>query len=133
MILVYRIFTYIIYPFYIAIIIFRKFLNKEHVVRYKEKIFTSNFNVVRKKNLNLIWFHAVSVGELKSIKPIIEQLNKKKIQILITTSTLSSNYIANIEFKKFSNVEHRFIPFDVGFLIDNFLNLWKPNFIFLYI
>lgn len=131
MILVYRIFTYIIYPFYIAIIIFRKFLNKEHVVRYKEKIFTSNFNVVRKKNLNLIWFHAVSVGELKSIKPIIEQLNKKKIQILITTSTLSSNYIANIEFKKFSNVEHRFIPFDVGFLIDNFLNLWKPNFIFL--
>ena len=68
---------------------------------------------------------------MKSIKPIIEQLNKKKIQILITTSTLSSNYIANIEFKKFSNVEHRFIPFDVGFLIDNFLNLWKPNFIFL--
>ena len=79
MILVYRIFTYIIYPFYIAIIIFRKFLNKEHVVRYKEKIFTSNFNVVR-KNLNLIWFHAVSVGELKSIKPIIEQLNKKKFK-----------------------------------------------------
>ena len=131
MILGYRILTYIVYPIYIVAIFFRKFLKKEHVLRYKEKIFTSYFNVARKRNSNLIWIHAVSVGELKSVKPIIEQLNKKEIQILITTSTLSSNYIANIEFKRFGNVMHRFIPFDVGFLIENFLDLWKPNFIFL--
>ena len=115
MILGYRILTYIVYPIYIVAIFFRKFLKKEHVLRYKEKIFTSYFNVARKRNSNLIWIHAVSVGELKSVKPIIEQLNKKEIQILITTSTLSSNYIANIEFKRFGNVMHRFIPFDVGF------------------
>ena len=30
-----------------------------------------------------------------------------------------------------SNVHHRYFPYDIEFLIKNFLNVWKPNYIFL--
>ena len=71
MILTYRIFVNLIYPLLCFFIYFRKILKKEHPERYKEKIAISFFNAVKKKvNSKLIWFHAASIGELKSIIPI---------------------------------------------------------------
>lgn len=132
MFLVYRFFTIVFYPLLIILIFFRKILKKEHKVRYKEKIFPSYFNVTRKKNSRLIWFHAASIGEFQSILPIIKELNKNKdVEFLITTVTLSSSNLAEEEVKKFNNIHHRFFPFDVGFIIDKFLSSWKPNIIFL--
>ena len=133
MILVYRILTNLIYPFLLILIYFRKILKKEDTIRYKEKILTSHFNVKRKIKSKLILFHAASIGEFKSIIPIIEVLKKKNnnLEILITTVTLSSSNIASGELKKFSNVYHRFMPLDVDFLVNNFLNLWSPSAIFL--
>tara|TARA_B100000963_G_C22626403_1_gene672592 strand:+ start:1973 stop:3178 length:1206 start_codon:yes stop_codon:yes gene_type:complete len=107
-------------------------LNKEDKYRYKEKILPSHFNVKRKKNTKLIWFHAASLGELKSIIPIIKELdnNNKNLEFLITTVTLSSSNLANSEFKNFQNIYHRFLPIDVLFLIKKFLNEWSPHAIF---
>ena len=52
--------------------------------------------MLKEKKKNLIWFHAASIGELKSILPIIKNLNKKKknFEFLITTVTLSSANLA---------------------------------------
>tara|TARA_E500000178_G_scaffold341055_1_gene384516 strand:+ start:2376 stop:3659 length:1284 start_codon:yes stop_codon:yes gene_type:complete len=133
MILFYRVLTQLIYPFLFILIYLRVYLNKEHPYRYKEKILVSHFNVNRSKDKNLIWFHAASIGELKSILPIIKKINtdKNNIEFLVTTTTLSSSKIAEIEFKKIKNISHRFFPYDIEFLISKFLKLWKPNFIFL--
>ena len=131
MITIYRILTLLLYPFFILVIYFRKLTNKEDTIRYKEKIFSSNFKVNRKENSSLIWFHAASIGELKSIIPIIKELNNKNIEFLITTVTLSSSKIASEELKIFNNVHHRFFPLDVHFLIKKFLDSWSPNAIFL--
>ena len=57
MILLYRILTLLIYPFLFVFVYYRKFIKKEDKKRFKEKILISNFNVDRKKNINLIWFH----------------------------------------------------------------------------
>ncbi len=132
MILTYRILTTLLYPFFLIIIFCRKILNKEDKYRYKEKILPSHFNVKRKKNTKLIWFHAASLGELKSIIPIIKELdnNNKNLEFLITTVTLSSSNLANSEFKNFQNIYHRFLPIDVLFLIKKFLNEWSPHAIF---
>ena len=91
MILTYRILTSLLYPLLVTLIYFRKFLNKEHPNRFKEKIHHSYFNIKRKRDTKLIWFHAASIGEFKSIIPVIEQLNKKKnnLEFLVTTSILS--------------------------------------------
>ncbi len=129
----YRVLSTVLYPFLLLLIVIRKIQKKEHNKRYKEKIFPSKFNIIRKKDLKLIWFHAASIGEMKSIFPIIRELNKnyKHFEFLITTTTLSSGNLAEIELKKFSNVQHRFFPVDVEFIVKIFLKNWKPNFIFL--
>ena len=133
MILAYRVLSLLIYPGLIIYVYLRKNLKKEDPIRFKEKIFVSHFNIKRKFNKKLVWFHASSIGEFKSVIPIIEKLNKKKdkLDFLITTTTLSSSNIAKVELKKFRNVQHRFFPLDVSFLIDSFLKLWKPDKIFL--
>jgi len=130
MILIYRILTTLLYPILIIFIYFRKVINKEDSVRYKEKILSSHFNSVKRENSKLIWFHAASIGELKSIIPILKKLNNTNLDFLITTITLSSSKIAKIELKNFKNVHHRFFPLDVDFLMNKFLLFWKPNAIF---
>ena len=77
MIILYRTLTIIIYPLLIILVFLRKFTNKEDKKRYKEKIFPSSFNVKRTDSSKLILFHAASIGELKSILPIIKELEKK--------------------------------------------------------
>ena len=133
MILAYRIISNFLYPFLIVFTYLRKFFNKEHQERYKEKIFISNFNIEKKENEKLIWFHAASIGELKSIFPIIERINEEKniYNFLITTNTLSSGNLANSILKDVQNIKHRYMPLDVNFLIKNFLESWKPEKIFL--
>ena len=133
MIHLYRMLTNFLYPFLIILIYIRKFIKKEHQSRFKEKIFSRNFNINKNPKLRLIWFHAASIGELKSILPLIKYLNKneKKIEILITTITLSSSNLAEKEFNKTQNIHHRFFPLDIKFLINFFLDLWKPDAILL--
>ena len=132
MLLLYKILTTILYPFLIFFIFFRKLKKKEHSSRYKEKIFSTNFNVNRKENTKLLWFHAASIGELGSIIPIIEDLNSNnKMEFLITTNTLSSSHYAYKEFNSYDNIHHRFLPLDVPFLIKTFLNRWMPAAVFL--
>lgn len=133
MILLYRILTILIYPLLFIFLYYRKIIKKEDPIKFKEKILPSCFKVERKAKSKLIWFHAASIGEYKSILPIIERLkrNNQNLAVLITTTTLSSGNLAKKELKKFVNVEHRYLPFDVPFLIDRFFYLWKPNRVFL--
>ncbi len=124
MIIFYRLLINLILIISPLIIIFRLFKKKEDPLRYKEKI---GFFTKQKKKGKLIWFHGASVGELQSIIPIIEKLNKdKKVkQILVTSNTLSSSKIVNqYNFKK---VIHQFFPVDSNFLSNKFLNYWQPS------
>ena len=133
MLFVYRIITNLLYPFLFIYLEFRKIKKKEDPFKYKQKIISSHFNVKNKGNAKLIWFHAASIGEFKSILPIISQLSIKdeRLKFLITTTTLSSGNLAKKELEKFDNIEHRFLPFDVNFLISRFLIQWRPDRIFL--
>tara|TARA_B100001063_G_scaffold243236_1_gene273456 strand:- start:1965 stop:3245 length:1281 start_codon:yes stop_codon:yes gene_type:complete len=132
MIQIYKITTTILYPLLFLFLYIRKIIGKEDTKRFKEKILISHFNVKKKVNSKLIWFHAASIGEFKSIIPIIKELNiyEKNFEFLITSTTLSSGNLAKIELSKFPNAEHRYFPLDVPFLVDKFLNLWKPDKIF---
>ena len=124
MIFFYRVlinFIFILSPF---IILIRLFKNKEDLRRFKEKLgFFKKYNSKKK----LIWFHGASVGELLSIVPLLEKLEKsKKIdKILITSNTLSSSkIISKIKLKK---VTHQFFHIDTGFLVKKFIRHWKPS------
>jgi len=124
MILIYRLLINLILIFSPLIILIRLLKKKEHLKRFKEKF---TFFSKKRKGGILIWFHGASVGELMSVIPLIEKLEKdKKIkQILVTTSTLSSAKIFN-KFK-FKKTIHQFFPIDANFLSKKFLNYWKPH------
>ena len=124
MLFVYRILINIIFFLSPIIIIYRILNKKESLKRFKEKFcFFSNL----KKKGNLVWFHGASVGELQSIVPILEKLEKNKNinQILVTSNTLSSSRV--IEKYKFKKLTHQFFPIDTNFLSQKFLNYWKPS------
>ena len=76
----------------------------------------------------LVWFHASSVGEVISIIPLVEKLEKKRNinKILITTNTLSSSKVI-LERKNLKKIIHQFLPIDTYSLSKKFLNHWKPD------
>ena len=106
------------------IISFRILKKKEDPKRFKEKFC---FPSKKRVSGNLIWFHGSSVGELLSILPLVNELEKNQSikQILITSSTLSSAEI----FKKFKfrKTVHQFFPIDSILYSYKFLNYWKPT------
>ncbi len=127
MFFIYRILIYLIILISPIILIFRIFNKKEDIKRFKEKF--CFFSKYRKKG-NLIWFHGASVGELLSIIPIIEKLEKNKNfkKILITSNTVSSSKV--IKKFKFRKVTHQFYPIDTDFFCKKFLSHWKPSLAF---
>ena len=120
---VYRVFTNLIILFSPIIILFRLIKKKEELLSVSEKFCIYS----KKNNLKSIWFHAASVGELMSILPIIDKLerNKKIKQILVTTTTISSAKI--FQKKKFKKTHHKYYPLDTNFLTNKFIRVWKPQ------
>ncbi len=130
MISVYRFFINIFFPLIVIFIFLRTIIKKEDRERYKEKLFSSYFNVKRNYKKKLIWFHAASIGELNSIVPLIEKINENnKFQILITTVTLSSSRLIKKNSYLKKNVTHRFFPIDKMSLVNKFLDTWLPSLI----
>jgi len=116
----------IIYIPYIFAIFFRKFLKKEHPLKFKEKFL---FNNLKRPNGYLFWFHVASLGEFNSILPIIDFYLKKneKYKFLITTVTLSSYQQFEKKFGDNKRIFHQFMPYDFNFLVKKFLNNWRPD------
>ena len=120
----YRILTNLILILSPIIIFIRLLKKKEHPKRFKEKF---GFYTKKKFKGKLIWFHGASVGEILSIIPLIESLEKNKEikQILITSNTLSSSKIlSNL---KLTKTIHQFFPIDTNYHTQKFLKYWKPS------
>ena len=122
----YKTLTYILFFFSPAYFFLRKLKKKEHQIRYKEKL--CKINLSRGEGY-LIWFHVSSVGEIISIFPLIENLEKndKVKKILITTITLSSSEVFNKKYGQNKKIVHQFLPLDVPKLVEKFLDHWSPN------
>ena len=128
---IYQIFSTIILPFLFFYILNRKKKSKEHPHRFLERFAITK--IAKPQNCQLFWVHAVSVGESNSAWILIENLLKfsPNISILFTsTSTTSAQIIEQkiLQNELFKNrIIHQFLPVDSYFIVQKFLNHWKPR------
>ncbi|MBY6198442.1 lipid IV(A) 3-deoxy-D-manno-octulosonic acid transferase [Vibrio hangzhouensis] len=73
-----------------------------------------------------IWIHAVSVGEVIAISPLIKRLKKAHpdMVIVLTTTTPTGAEQAS---KLGGIIEHRYMPLDFGFAVKGFLEAIHPS------
>jgi 3-deoxy-D-manno-octulosonic-acid transferase len=114
-------------PFIILYIRKRIRDNLEDPKRYKER-----FGIPSRERPHgdLIWVHAVSVGETLSIIPFLNVVRSihENVTILFTTTTLTARDAVN---KRLGDkVIHQFMPFDVYFWVKKFVQYWKPKVVF---
>ena len=122
MLFIYNLIFLFLHPFLIIFLKIRVLRNKEDKNRYLEKI-----SYLKTKPISgVIWFHVASLGEIKSIHPIINYYQKKKFKLLITSVTTSSyEYFKNN--LKNENTMHQYAPIDSPIIISKFLKLWRPK------
>ncbi|CAN1608096.1 K02527 kdtA, waaA; 3-deoxy-D-manno-octulosonic-acid transferase [Candidatus Pelagibacterales bacterium] len=120
--LITTVFYYLLYPY----LYFRILKKKECPLRYREKLGVS---LKVRNDGYLMWFHCSSIGELKSIFPIIDHYLKKN-QILVTTTTLGSNEVFQKKYYNTNNIIHQYSPIDSPQIIKKFFKKWNPNIIF---
>ena len=107
MFIAYQFLGFLLIPIIKLNIYLRILKNKEDKDRYCERYGISK---IKRPDGKLIWIHASSVGEFKSVSTIIDRLHKK-YTILITTTTLTaSNYAIDLFGNK---IIHQYAPFDI--------------------
>ena len=76
---------------------------------------------------SLIWIHAVSVGEVNASISLIRSLinNYPQSEILVTTSTPTGSKLL---LERLGNkIKHQYLPVDIPFFINLFLDTWRPR------
>ncbi|TIX91882.1 lipid IV(A) 3-deoxy-D-manno-octulosonic acid transferase [Rhizobium sp. P44RR-XXIV] len=73
----------------------------------------------------LIWFHAASVGETSAVIPLIREIRRRDIHVILTTGTITSAKVAHERLG--DEVIHQYVPLDLRPAIRRFLDYWQPD------
>lgn len=121
----YQLLLYLIIPLYRL----RVWQRSRHEPDYKAEVqqrFTAQYPVYHK---NVIWIHAVSVGETNAAQPIIEYFLKQQQAVLVTNTTRTGQARAKELFanKYPQHFECVFLPVDTTALIEQFIDRYQPR------
>lgn len=74
-----------------------------------------------------VWIHAVSVGEVQAVQPLIRNLLARSppAEVLVTTTTPTGARRLRELFP--SRVQHAFTPYDLGWIMSRFLRRVQPR------
>jgi 3-deoxy-D-manno-octulosonic-acid transferase len=123
----YRALSIVLFPFIELYLILRVLQKKEDKSRIKERLGSSS---VARPETDIIWIHAVSVGEANSALTLVEELLKYslKTSVLLTTTTITSAAIIASKLPQFNGrLIHQFLPVDSYYPVQNFLDFWQPK------
>jgi len=120
---IYSCFFYLIIPFILIRLIWRSIKVPAYRYRWNER-----FALYQKKfPQNVIWFHAVSVGEAEALFPLVKKIQRQfpDARLLITTTTVTGS--ARIKAVMQESVEHVYLPYDIPCAVGRFMRCFKPK------
>ena len=103
---------------------YRLIVGKEHSHRIKERF---GYPTIVRPNNSIIWLHGASVGEVKTLFPLVDKIrnNYPDTYILITSATRTS---ADLIYKNsLPNTYHQYLPLDIPKAVNSFVEYWKPS------
>lgn len=121
--IIYSFLFYFFTPFIVSRLLWRSLKNPA----YRQRIFERFGFYPQSYPQNVIWFHAVSVGECEAIFPLIRliQMRQPQSPILITTTTPTGS--ARVKSVLGNSVQHVYLPYDLSDVIGRFLKTFKPK------
>ena len=74
-----------------------------------------------------IWVHAVSVGEVQAIEPLVRHLRERHPELAVTLTTSTPTGSARVRALFGDEVFHVYFPYDLPWCIDAFLERVRPR------
>ena len=119
---VYSAIVYILVPFFLVRLAYRS----RKVPGYRKR-WNERFAVYRDAaEPGVIWFHAVSVGEVEAVLPLIRAVKVRfpGVSVLVTTTTLSGSVRVTSVLGR--EVQHVYLPYDLPGNVKRFLSQFRP-------
>lgn len=119
----YSLLLYSLIPATLVRLIYRSFRSPAYRLRWAERFgFGADLN-----NHNIIWLHAVSVGETLAAVPLVKALQAKypEYRLLVTCMTVTGSQ--RIEAAFGDTVEHCYAPYDMPDTVARFLKRVNPK------
>jgi len=119
--LIYSLFLYLLIPVVLTRLVWRGVRNRGYWQRWGER-----FGLVGRLDGQLIWLHAVSVGEVRASAPLVKALMRDypRHRVLITTMTPTGSATVRTLFG--DSVAHCYVPYDLPTAVGRFLNRTRP-------
>jgi len=94
--------------------------------RFSERLGFAPKRSEESKSSKCIWFHAASVGEVNTLKPLVEELQKSTpvLNIAVSTNTKAGRGTAESSFPQSTIF---YLPFDSSLFVGNALRRIKPD------
>ncbi|HEY8037664.1 MAG TPA: lipid IV(A) 3-deoxy-D-manno-octulosonic acid transferase [Methylobacter sp.] len=114
---------YLLIPFILVRLIWRSIKAPAYRYRWGERFALYNRTFSR----NVIWFHAVSVGEAEALFPLAKQMlqHHPDAKLLITTTTPTGS--ARVKAVMQESVEHIYLPYDIPGAVNRFMRCFEPR------
>ena len=74
----------------------------------------------------LIWIHAVSLGEVVAVTPLVKELHRNHPDHRLIVSTVTETGREAVEQRLTGIAEHRYAPLDVPWAVSRAITQWQP-------
>lgn len=119
--LIYTAICYLLAPF----LLLRLWWKGRHVPAYRQRI-NERFAWYRHSEAPIdVWLHAVSLGEVIAVIPLINQLVTQSYRVLVTTMTPTGSQRVQQHFG--DQIAHYYIPYDLAGCMRRFFKQFKPK------
>jgi len=125
---IYNLLILILIPVFSLRILLKSFTDSDYTRDFANRL-GYGLNNLRQKNKKIIWFHAVSLGEVIGSQPLINKL-AEHFDIVITTTTPTGLRKAKEIFSE--EIVINYAPWDLALIVNRFLNFYKPDAILIF-